>query len=305
MQVMTKHMIIFFGETVVITRFRPLFLVALPFFLVACIETQNVNIFAGSVTVVTDATSKMIDSDRATCANINATISEIETLPNIGQIGSANCADLGKVLDAIAGVNKVLGNYGKALGDISQDTFINYDSDVNTLQTILKSLPPAQQPTQDQITAVSGLAGWVASLAIQEDREKAIQAAMVGNNGQMKTNFHNVVALLKQLSTQYSDGLDTNARITQAILGRVSHDFVNTEPVAVAELSLRLKGNTQVSNDQKTAIKQYVSALDAMSKAFDAATEKPTAKELLPDVRDFAKQARSVYQSLAKAFPNN
>jgi hypothetical protein len=128
----TKHMIMFFGETMVIIRFRPLFLVALPFFLVACIETQNVNIFAGSVTVVTDATSKMIDSDRATCANINATISEIETLPNIGQIGSANCADLGKVLDAIAGVNKVLGNYGKALGDIAQNTFINYDSDVNT-----------------------------------------------------------------------------------------------------------------------------------------------------------------------------
>lgn len=288
-----------------ITRFRYFFLVALPFFLVACIETQNVNTFASSVTVVTDATSKMIDSDRATCANINATISEIEALPKIGKIGSANCDGLGKVLDAISGVNKVLGNYGKALGNISQDTFINYDSDISTLQSIFKSLPAAQQPTQDQITAVSGLAGWVASLVTQEKREKAIKDAMVGNNGEMKTNFHNVVTLLKQLATQYSDGLDTNARITKSSLNLVAHEYGATEPVAVAELSLRLAGNTKVSIDQNAAIKQYVNALDAMSKAFDAATEKPTTKELLPEVRDFAKLARSVYQSLAKAFPNS
>lgn len=282
---------------------RYLLVAALPFFLMACIETKNVDTFAGSVTVITDATSKMIDSDRATCANINATIAEIETLPKIGKIGSANCADLDKVLEAIAGVNKVLSNYGKALGDISQDTFINYDSDVSSLQTILKSLPPAQQPTQDQIAAVSGLAGWVTSLVTKEKRDKAIKDAMVGNNGEMKTNFHNVVALLKQLATQYSEGLDINAQITKSSLNLVSHEYKDIEPVAVAELSIRLKGNTQVSNDQKASIKQYVAVLDSMSNAFDAATEKPTAKELLPDVRDFAKQARNVYQSLAKAFP--
>jgi len=86
-------------------------------------------------------------------------------------------------------------------------------------------------------------------------------------------------------------------------LNLVSHEYKDTEPVAVAELSIRLKGNTQVSNDQKASIKQYIAVLDSMSNAFDAATEKPTAKELLPDVRDFAKQARNVYQSLAKAFP--
>jgi hypothetical protein len=257
------------------------------------------------VIVVTDATTKMIDSDRAICANINATITEIETLPKIGKIGSDNCAGQGKVLDAIAGVNKVLGNYGRALGDISQNTFINYDSDVNTLQTILQNLPAAQQPTQDQIAAVSGLAGWVSSLVTREDREKAIKDAMVGNNGEMKTNFHKVVALLKQLAMQYSDELDANAKITKLSLARVSHDYGATEPVAVAELSIRLAGNSQVSNDQKAAIKQYVTSLDAMSKAFDAATEKPTAKELLPDVRDFAKQARNMYRSLAKAFPNS
>ena len=286
------------------TKFRYLLLVALPFFLSACIESQNVNTFASSVTVVTDATSKIIDSDRATCSNINATISEIETLPKIGKIGSANCADLGKMLDAIAGVNKVLGNYGKALGDISQDTFINYDSDINSLQTIFKSLPAAHQPTQDQITAVSGLAGWVASLVTQEEREKAIKDAMVGNNGEMKTNFHNVVTLLKQLVTQYSDGLDTTARITNTSLSLVSHEYGSTEPVAVAELSIRLSGNTRISNDQKAVINQYVTALDAMSKAFDAATENPTAKELLPEVRDFSKKAWNVYQSFSKAFPN-
>jgi hypothetical protein len=289
------------------TRFRYFFLVALPFFLSACIETKNVSTFAGSVTVVTDATSKMIDSDRVTCANINVTIGEIEALPKIGmgKIGSANCTGAGKVLDAIAGVNKVLANYGKALGDVSQDTFINYDSDVSTLQGILKSLPADYQPTADQITAVSGLAGWVASLVTEEKRERAIKDATVGNNGEMTTNFHNVVALLQHLATNYSDGLEANAQITKDFLILIPPAYGANEPVAVEELKNRLAGNTQVSDDQKAAIKQYVSALQTMSKAFDAATAEPTAKELLPEVRDFAKQARSVYQSFAKAFPHS
>lgn len=285
------------------TRFRIFLLASLPFVLASCIDARNVNAFAESVTVVTDAASKMIDSDRATCAQINATISEIEALPKIGKIGSANCADLGKVLDAISGVNTVLGNYGKALGDISQDTFINYDSDAPTLQTMLRSLPTRQQPKQEQIAAVSGLAAWVASLATQEKREQAIQDAMVGNNGEMKDNFHKTVGLLKQLAAHYAEGLDTNARITKMSLNLVAHEYGATEPVAVVEMSIRLAGNTVVSNNHKEAIKQYLTALDAMSNAFDAATEKPGVKELLPEVRNFAKQARTMYQSISKAFP--
>lgn len=293
---------ILFRKGVNMPRLRLLLLAALPFILAACIDTRNVNTFALSVTAVTDATAGMIDSDRATCAKINAMVAEVESLPRIGKIGSANCGDLGKTLDAISGVNKLLGNYGKALGDISTDKFINYDSDVNTLKSTLQSLPATQLPTQDQMSAVSGLAGWIASVATQAQRDKAINDAMVGANGEMKNNFHNVAALLKQLSTQYSEGLETNARITTRSLGMVKKEYWATEPVAVAEMSIRLAGSTQVSNDQKAALTKYRAALDAMSKAFDAATEKPTAKELLPEVRDFAKQARDVYQSISKAY---
>ena len=57
-------------------------------------------------------------------------------------------------LDEIAGINKVLGNYGTALGDVSQDAVVNYDSDVTTAQGIFKSLPAGQQPTQAQVAAV-------------------------------------------------------------------------------------------------------------------------------------------------------
>lgn len=284
------------------TRIYHVLFATLPLFLTGCIETKNVNTFSSSVAEVTAVTSNIIDSDRATCANINATIAEIDTLPRTHKITPVDCATQGKVLDSIAGTNKILDNYGKALGNISQDTFINYDNDVSTLQTVFKSLPEAQRPTQDQINAVSGLAGWVASLATQEEREKALNGALIGKNGEMKSNFHNVTALLRQLVTQYSEELDINAQITTQVLNRVSHDYASTEPVAVAEMSLRLAGNTQVNNNQKAAIKQYITSLDAMDKAFDATTEKPTAKELLPEVRNFAIQARNMYQPLAKAY---
>ena len=289
-------------------KLRYLLLAVIPLFLVACIETQNVTTFANSVIMVTGATNKIVESDRATCSNINATLTEIQTLPKIkemGPIGDANCDELDKVLNAIEGINTVLANYGQALNDISDNKFINYDSDVNSLKGVFKSLPAAQQPTQVQINAVSGLAGWVASLATQKKRDEAIKDAMDGKNGEMKNNFHTVVSLLKQLNEQYSEGLEINAKITTSSLNLVSHFYKETEPVAVAELSIRMAKNTNVSSDQKAAVKQYENALDGMSNAFDAVNKKQTTKELLSEVRDFAKQSRSMYQSISKAFPRH
>ncbi|MGA8863255.1 MAG: hypothetical protein WB444_05540 [Gallionella sp.] len=289
-------------------KFRYLCLAVIPLFLVACIDTQNVTTFASSVLVVTSATSKITASDRTTCANINATLAEIQTLPKIkemGDFGTANCTELDKTLKAIEGINTVLANYGQALNDISQSTFINYDSDVTSLKGVLNSLPAAQKPTQDQINAVSGLAGWIASLATEEKRDEAIKDAMEGNNGEMRDNFHKVVSLLKQLNDQYSEGLEINAKITQSSLNLVSHFYGNSEPLAVAEHSLRVAANTTVSADQEAAVKQYDKALDGMSNAFDAASKNQTTKELLTEVRDFAKQARTMYQSVSKAFPNS
>jgi hypothetical protein len=208
------------------------------------------------------------------------------------------------VLDAIDGVNTVLENYGKALGNISQDSVVNYDSDVTTLQGILKSLPAKYKPTDNQITAVTGLAGWVASLVTERSREKAIRNAMSGPGDVMNAHFHTVVGLLSQLSTQYSEALATNASVTATSLNLVAHEYQGTEPVAVAELRNRLAGATQVGKDATAAINQYGSALDAMSKAFDSARKQPSAKELLTEVRAFAQQARSMYESFAKAFPN-
>jgi hypothetical protein len=272
----------------------------LPLLLSSCIDTQNVVAFASAVTVVTAATSTMIAADQDTCANINATLTELADLPRIGSIGSANCADLKKTLQAITGVNKVLANYAKALNDISQNTFVNYDSEVNKLQSILKSLPNA--PSQAQISAVTGLAGWIASLVTEEQRDKAIRAAMVGPGGEMTENFHATVGLLSQLVTQYSDGTAADAAITHRSLDFVRHEYGASEPVAVEEMSIRLDAHTRISDDQKAAIAQYKTALAAMDKAFDAATAQPSAKVLLGDVRDFAKQARSVYQSFTAAF---
>jgi hypothetical protein len=294
-------------ETAIMARYRRLVLVVLSLNLMSCVDTQNVSTFANSVTVVTSATTKMIDSDRAMCTNINAALDEFGKLPKIGPFSAdtyAHCATLGKVLDAIDGVNTVLENYGKALGNISQDSVVNYDSDVTTLQGILKSLPAKYQPSANQIAAVSGLAGWVASLVTEGSREKAIRNAMSGPGDVMNTHFHTVVELLRQLSSQYSEALTTNAAVTATSLDLVTHEYQKSEPVAVAELRNRLAGATQVGKDATTAIKQYSGALDAMNAAFDAARKQPTAKQLLMDVRSFAQQARSVYESFAKAFPN-
>src|ERR1700676_846967 len=90
-------------ETAIMARSRRLMLVALSLSLMSCVDTQNVSTFANSVTVVTSATTKMIDSDRTMCANINATLDEFGKLPKIGPFGPeayADCATLGRVLDA-------------------------------------------------------------------------------------------------------------------------------------------------------------------------------------------------------------
>jgi hypothetical protein len=294
-------------ETAIMARSYRLMLVVLTLGLMSCVDTQNVSTFANSVTVVTSATTKMIDSDRTVCANINAVLDEFGKLSKIGPFGPeayADCSTLGKVLDAINGVNTVLENYGKALGNISQDTVVNYDSDVTALQGILKSLPAKYQPTAAQSTAVSELAGWVASLVTERSREKAIRNAMSGPGDVMNTHFHTVVALLRQLSSQYSETLTTSASTTAKSLDLVTRVYSGSEPVAVAELRNRLAGASQVGAGATDAISQYAKALDAMDTAFDAARKEPTAKELLTEVRSFAQQARSVYESFAKAFPN-
>lgn len=289
-------------------KFRYLLLAILPIFLVACIETQNVTTFANSVIVVTNATSRIVDSDRETCWHIDATLAEIRTLPKIraiSQSNTVNCDELDKGLNAIEGVNSVLVNYGMALNDVSDNKFVNYDSDVNSLKGVFKSLPSDRQPTQDQINALSGLAGWVASLATQEKRDKAIRDAMDGNNGEMKNNFHIVVNWLKQLNQQYAELLEINAKISTNNLNLVKYYYKDSEPVAVAELSIRMASSTTVSNEQSAAVIQYEKALDGMSNAFDAVNKKQTTKELLTEVRDFAKQSRSMYQLVSKAFPRN
>jgi hypothetical protein len=274
------------------------------FVLTSCMDMQNVSMFASSVAAVTSATTMMTASDRKLCVSINVTVAELAQLPAIGAAGAtANCDELGLALDAIDGVNKVLDNYGKALSNISQSTFVNYDSDVTTLQGVFKTLPAQWQPTAAESTALSGLAGWIASVATEARRDRAVHAAMVGDNGVMQTNFHQVVQLLGRLVRQYADAQDTNVRITKAVLGLVDRTYKPSEPVAVAEMHIRLAPNTSIPTDQTAAIKQYQTTLDAMAKAFDTATKNATAKTLLSDVKDFATQARSVYQSFTKAFP--
>jgi hypothetical protein len=283
---------------------RILLSLSLAFVLASCMDVQNVSTFASSVGAVTSATTIMTASDRKLCASINATVAELAQLPAIGAAGAtANCDELGRALDAIDGVNKVLDNYGKALGNISQGTFVNYDSDVTALQGVFKSLPAKWQPTAAESTALSGLAGWIASVATEAKRDKAIHAAMIGDNGAMQTNFHQVVQLLGRLVRQYAEAQDTNVQITKAVLGLVDHTYKTSEPVAVAEMHIRLAPNTSIPTDQAAAIRQYQTTLDSMAKAFDTATKNATAKTLLSEVKDFATQARSVYQSFAKAFP--
>src|ERR1700722_17117629 len=127
---------------------RVLAAVPLALLLASCIDVQNVSTFASSVTAVTAATTIMTASDRRLCVNINATVAELTQLPAIGAMGvSANCDELGQALDAIDGVNRVLDNYGKALANISQGTFVNYDSDITALQGIFNNLPAKWQPT--------------------------------------------------------------------------------------------------------------------------------------------------------------
>jgi hypothetical protein len=280
---------------------------ALTALLTSCVNVPNVTAFANSVTVVTASTEQLVSSDRATCKDLNATLNEFEQLPKIqalGDVGHADCETLGRVLDAIDGVNTVLDHYGKALMAISQDSVLNYDSDVRTLQDTLKTLPLKRPPTREQIAAVGGLAGWTASLVTRKARDTAIHNALVGSNGSMKTHFHNVVALLQSLSKQYADGLQANANIHSGILRLVSTEYGREEAVAVAELRTRLAETTRMTDAQKAAIDKYNQGLDAMNRAFDAASAAPTAKELLREVREFAEQARGIYQSFTKAFPN-
>jgi hypothetical protein len=283
---------------------RLLLIVLLSAGVTACVNVPNVSTFASSVAAVTSATTTMISADRSLCDNINATVAELQELPKIGDIGAtAECRTLNGALDAIAGVNTILDNYGKALGNIAQGTFVNYDSDVTALQGVFSSLPKQWQPTAAQSSALSGLAGWVASLVTEEKREKAIHDAMVGNDDVMAGNFHDVVGLLSRLVSQYSEAEAQRAQIARDVLGLVGKEYGSAEPLAVAEMNTRLAGSTKVGASQAMAVKQYQAALITMNTAFEAVRKKPTAKELLSDVRAFATQAKAVYQSFTKAFP--
>ncbi len=271
--------------------------------LAGCVDYRNVTTFADSVALVTEATGQILAADRANCAELAATVAELAAIAPQLAVDGVHCEGLSKTLDAIEGINRLLATFGHALGDVAQESFTDYLDDPNVLQAQVAGLPDRLQPTSEQAAALAGLSAWVASLATERERERTIRATLRDPQGRLPAQFHHVVALLRQLLANYAEGVETQAQVSRQVLLLVSHQYRATEPVAVAELALRWAPRTQVSPAQHKALAAYQAALDGMDHAFDAAVRNADAKDLLPEVKDFAVQARSVVRSLRDAFP--
>jgi hypothetical protein len=109
------------------------------------------------------------------------------------------------------------------------------------------------------------------------------------------------------LVNQYATSLDTESAEIDLIKGRIEQNVArNKEPIASAEMSLRLEALEKATKSKQDALTVYSKAIDALPAAFAKAVDAvdhPDNSAIAASIQTFVTQAKNAHDKIAKAFP--
>lgn len=258
----------------------------------------NVRTFATGIKTVTGDVSNMATSDEASCRQ-NVDLQSEYAAAEHQALSPAPCDALADVLRAIAIENKALQAYGTALGNIAQDQFVDADTDSRSVTTTLQTVQSVSAPVA---TAIGSLFTLVETAALSGYRQHELSKVM---NGPSADAVETLVRDFGALSSQYSVSLQHQLLNLDLMKGAFIRNHRDNEPLAVAEMSVRLQSLRSDIEQKITAVKAFDTVLATVRPAFNAALQdlnKPGAKELYTDVQAFAAKVSDAHDKLKKAF---
>ncbi len=258
----------------------------------------NVRTFASAVQTVTGDTPGIVAADQASCEANAALQREYDQLEG-QELSQLPCEQLSGVLKALIAENTAIEAYAKALSDMAQDQFVTTDTDAKSVTTTLQNSGAVSSPV---VAAVGSIFSLVEEAALKEYRQKELSKAMTGEPADA---FKTIMASYSQLAIQYSNALDTQLSDLETIKAAIAHDHQKAEPVAVAEMFVRLEALHQDIQAKATAIKAFTGAIDKANAAFDSAARdltNPNPKDIYDSVSAFASQVNDAHDKLKKAF---
>jgi hypothetical protein len=152
------------------------------------------------------------------------------------------------------------------------------------------------------MAAVGSVFSLVETAAFKGYRQAELSKAMTGEPA---AAFDKIMVSYAQLAEQYSGALDSQLSNIELTKNAIKHDYKKTEPLAVAEMSVRLDALHDDVAAKAAAIKDFTAALDKVKPAFDAAVKdltSPNPQEIYESVKVFAAQVEDAHDKLKKAF---
>lgn len=214
-------------------------------------------------------------------------------------IARAHCAARDSAVARVIGVSRVLDAYFTALAALADDGVIRYDTSFDVLDAAL-----AHDAGLDatQVTAVGGLAKFLASAATDGYRRKQLRRAIATQN----ENVRVVVGALEQIvGEDFANALDVE-RLAATIYYRTAIDRgLDREPAAVVLLRDVRDDRLTTLRKKRDALHDYVHALDVVraghQQLFDA-RGKLDSKRLAANLAAYGTQMRRAVAGLANAF---
>lgn len=223
---------------------------------------------------------------------------------------SDTCPGIESLMPALQGLSVVLSAYGSAIKSLAQDSFVTYNAELDVLPESLGRIPrPGHRSeallTREQTESISALQKLLYEAAIHSYRQRKLEQVLDDRNRQA---ILAVVNALRQASAYYSPMLDIVQVKTVAVIDdarMLQREGLLLEPVGLQEFSIRMAGQAEAVKAKQDALRSYVALLDKVEPALDKtrwSLRNPADKELLSEVREFARTASEVERKLRKAF---
>lgn len=267
--------------------------------LVGCANLASVRTLGSGIQTVTADTGSIVAADESSCAQANVELAEYNRIFE-QRVSLVDCARREHVLGKLLQENKAFEAYGAALSSLAQDQYVTTDEDGKAVSAALTSLGGSAP----LVAAVDSIFTAVEHWALSGYRERHIKDAI---NGAPAQAFLTVTGDMGALVKQYRDSLDTELQridLIETDLG--SNDVRKHEPIAAAEMDLRLKGLTVTVKSKQAALDAYAKSVAGLPAALASAqrdVKHPDKKAIAAAIKTFASEAKDAHDKIAKAFP--
>lgn len=276
--------------------------VLLAFALTGCASNlANVRTFATSLRTATQDTTSIAAADEQACASDAALQNEYSSLEAAfkgGTLPPPPCSRLHAALKSMVAENKALGAYASALKSVAANQFATTTTDSGDVSATLKSF----KVSAPVISAVGAVFSTIETAVLDGYRQREIGKVMNAPTGKaLKT----IIRSYSKLASQYAKLLKHWRDNIGLISNGIAHSHIKTEPVAVAELQLRLTKLQQSLKAKRSAVIAFATAIGKLKPAYDAAAKDlrhPSPTEIYADVKSFASQVKDAHDKLVAAF---